>query len=151
MAVLDKKCQANSQTRRFVGLNSQEVRKSRVYNACMNKREGPPQLKVVGGKEHKPEGESPLMSSPAEMKSVVSYSELVDVYKKRRDDIPADLQERATKRLIEGAAPAIRRWSVAQLHTYLSHPDLWNKPSQTIAVLNEIRERLITGSLEPRK
>jgi len=108
--------------------------------------ERPKWLKIVGGKDHKPE----WGNSTPEIKAEMMDSELVRLYKERKDNRPADLEERANKRMVEALSPSIRRWTKAQLHQYLSHDAIWTKPSQTLVVFEEIRERLLAGSLDPR-
>jgi len=117
----------------------------------MNKKERPPWLKVVGGKEREPEASKTSVGPSQETESEVTDGDLVRLYMDLTENQPADLMVRTNKRLIAEASRDIGTWSVAQLHTYLSQPTVWAKPSNTVAVFEEIRYRMFRGTLEPRE
>ena len=112
--------------------------------------ERPKWLNVVGGKDHKPKTEQAPAQTSRETTEVTG-SELVSLYKERKGNRPANFEASASKSLVATLAPGMRKWTPSELHGYLSQPDIWEKPSNTLAVFEEIRERLLTGSLEPRK
>lgn len=81
----------------------------------------------------------------------VMESDLVRVYLDPRDHPPADFKRNVRPERVAEHAPSLRAWTVPALHKYLSTPGLWGRPSFTEAVFEEIRARMLAGSMQPRE
>ncbi len=109
----------------------------------MPERENP--FKVVGGKDHIPD------ATEKKSEAEVSDLDLIRLNKEIRANLPADYRSKIRKELVEQAAAEMMGWTVAQLYTTLSQPNIWERPSSTVAALEEVRLRMLAGSMEPRK
>lgn len=81
----------------------------------------------------------------------VMESDLVRVYLDLRDHPPANFKRNVRPERVAEHAPSLRAWTVPALHKYLSTPGLWERPSFTEAVFQEIRARMLAGSMLPRE
>ncbi|MBP9757622.1 MAG: hypothetical protein KBD06_03420, partial [Candidatus Pacebacteria bacterium] len=82
---------------------------------------------------------------------IAPESALVRLYLSLSGKPPADFERSSRPDRVKEAAENVISWSVQSLHSYLSRPDVWKRPSFTKAVFEEIRERMLIGSMAPRK
>ena len=118
----------------------------------MSERQKP--FTVVGGKDHAP-GETNKRSETggplAGLPPLQAESELIRLNQEIRANLPANYKSTIHKELLEKNAADMMGWNVAQLYTTLSQPDLWTRPSHTVAALEEVRLRMLAGSMAPRR
>ncbi|MDO8514159.1 MAG: hypothetical protein Q7S50_01285 [bacterium] len=118
----------------------------------MTERQNP--FTVVGGREHVPNAAQTRPEAAAVLAGLSpkeAESKLIWLNKEIRANLPADYKSKIRNDLVEQAAGGMLAWTVAQLYTTLSQPDLWTRSSRTVAALEEVRLRMLAGSMAPRK
>ncbi len=137
----------------------------------MKDKENP--FKIVGGKDHKPEEakrEEKAVSDGQEYGTVSHYpnlpgellgkmyedediNKLVDRFVDVLYVAPpiGDLDRDVVKELLEQEALEARGMTVIQLRNYLSRHDIWQRPSATKAVLDEVADRIQKQDFSPKK
>jgi len=87
-----------------------------------------------------------------EGKSEISKeSDLIRLYMDLSRKPPADFAARIRPDRQQEAARVVRSWTVAALHKYLSSSEVWNRPSYTKAIFEEVRSRMLLGTMSPRE
>ena len=116
--------------------------------------ERPRLFNVFGGKDHVPNDAQTRPDAAAALAGLSpeeAENELIRLNKEIRANLPADYKSKIQKNLIEQHAGEMLAYTVAQLYAALSQPDIWMRPSRTVAALEEVRLRMLAGSMAPRR
>jgi hypothetical protein len=108
-------------------------------------------LRIVGGTDY---GDAPVAETgPKEVLKAperVEFYLLVALWTRIISNLPADYDARTRPELVREATEQVAPWGVSELHAYLLRPDIWERPSFTKAVIEEVRLRMQTYDFSPR-
>jgi len=126
-------------------------------------------FRIVGGKDFKPATEGSDTVSQREFFSddlLYSYvpgdliakeygdsdiDQLMDIFGALLMEAPSIDQNQIIKELVEQKAREVKKMTVGELGEYLESHDLWDKPSATKAVMDEVAYRICTQNFSPRE
>ena len=113
---------------------------------------------VSGGKsEGVPDTKREPVISPQDVPSMepmddlAKESDLVRLYMGLSGKPPANFAASVRSERVQEAAKVLPAWTVDALHTYLSSGEVWQRPSFTKAVFDEVHARMLRGKMGPRE
>lgn len=107
--------------------------------------EKPSWLKVVGGTDHNPIKENldkQTVINQDRQAQEINQIQLITLWARVTGERPANFNASTTPRLVQENARVVRTWTATQLHEYLSRADIWQRPSFTKAIFDEIDNRI---------
>ena len=91
------------------------------------------------------------VEKPKDPVEKVKTSELVALYQSLSRNPPANFASRVRAERVPEHAKVVASWTMDSLYNYLAGAEVWQQPSFTQAVFEEVQLRMLRGNMSPRE